>query len=445
VQGTVTIVAEAHDDEGISQVDFFINDTLWESVTSEPYEYDLNTHKVIDGIYTIKAEVTDSSENSNSASIDVTVNNGQKTFGGNEYDAAYSIQQTGDGGYIAAGYTTSFGAGDDDIYVLKLDSTGSFKWQKTFGGSSDDLAYSIQQTEDGGYIVAGWTYSSGAGGYDAYVLKLDSDGIFQWQKTFGGTGEDKAHSIQQTTDDGYIVAGWTYSSGAGNGDVYVLKLDSDGNLEWEKPFGGSNEDGAYSIQQTTDRGYIVAGWTESFGAGNRDAYVIKLNSDGNLEWQKTFGGSNEDAAYSIQQTSDDGYIVAGWTKSSGAGGYDAYVLKLDSTGNLEWQKTFGRGNDDDDYAFSIQQTTDGGYVVAGETDSFGAGVYDTYVLKLDSAGNLEWQKTFGGSGHDYAYSIQQTTDGGYVVAGWTYSFASSDDNDVYILKLDSNGDLHPFQ
>jgi len=443
VQGTVTIVAEAHDDEGISQVDFFINDTLWESVTSEPYEYDWNTHKVIDGIYTIKAEVTDSSENSNSASIDVTVNNGQKTFGGNEYDAAYSIQQTGDGGYIAAGYTTSFGAGDDDIYVLKLDSTGSFKWQKTFGGSSDDLAYSIQQTEDGGYIVAGWTESFGAGGYNAYVLKLLPNGDLDWEKTFGGTGEDKAHSIQQTTDGGYIVAGWTYSSGAGNGDVYVLKLDSAGTLQWEKTFGGSNEDGAYSIQQTTDRGYIVAGWIYSSGADNRDAYVIKLNSTGTLQWQKTFGGSSEDAAYSIQQTSDDGYIVAGWTKSSGAGRSDAYVIKLNSDGIFQWQKTFGGSSED--AAYSIQQTSDDGYIVAGETNSFGTGGYDTYVLKLRPNGDLEWERTFGGYNNDYAYSIQQTTDGGYVVAGWTYSFASSNDHDVYILKLDSNGDLHSFQ
>jgi len=324
-----------------------------------------------------------------------------------------------------------------------LDSAGTLQWQKVFGGSSDDLAYSIQQTSDGGYIVAGYTWSF-AGGHDAYVLKLDSAGNLEWQKVFGGSSDDFAYSIQQTSDDGYIVAGYTNSFGAGDDDAYVLKLDSAGTLQWQKVFGGSSDDFAYSIQQTSDDGYIVAGYTNSFGAGDySDVYVLKLDSAGTLQWQKTFGGYHNDYAYSIQQTSDGGYIVAGYTESFGAGLDDAYVLKLDSAGTLQWQKAFGGSIFD--HAYSIQQTTDGGYVVAGETDSFGAGVYDTYVLKLDSAGNLEWQKTFGGSGHDYAYSIQQTTDGGYVVAGWTYSFASSDDNDVYILKLDSNGDLHPFQ
>jgi len=393
LQGTVTIVAEAYDDEGINQVEFFINDKLLKGFVSAPYEYTWNTgHFVSDGTHTLKAKVTDLSGNYGFASINVTVNNGQKTFGRTIYDGAYAIQQTEDGGYIVAGWTYSSGAGDyRNVYVLKLDSAGTLQWQKVFGGSSDDLAYSIQQTSDGGYIVAGYTWSF-AGGHDAYVLKLDSAGNLEWQKVFGGSSDDFAYSIQQTSDDGYIVAGYTNSFGAGDySDVYVLKLDSAGTLQWQKTFGGYHNDYAYSIQQTSDGGYIVAGYTVSFGAGLDDAYVLKLDSAGTLQWEKVFGGSS------------------------------------------------------DDFAYSIQQTSDGGYIVAGETNSFGADVYDAYVLKLDSAGNLEWQKTFGGSGWDEAYSIQQTTDGGYVVAGYTYSFASSYDHDVYVLKLDSNGDLHPFQ
>jgi len=442
VQGTITIKAEASDDEGISRVDFFINDTLWESLNSAPYEYVWDTvHSVVDGTYTIEAKVTDSSENYNSASINVMVNNGQKAFGGNKYDGAYAIQQTTDGGYIAAGFTTSFGAGDDDVYVLKLDPDGNFEWQKSFGGDFDDLAYSIQKTADGGYIVAGWTYSSGAGGRDAYVLKLNSNGESEWENTFGGSDEDVAHSIQQTSDGGYIVAGWTQSSGAGGLDVYILKLKSNGDLEWQQTFGESSDDWAYAIQKTTDDGYIVAGVTESFGARGDDAYVLKLKSNGDLEWQQTFGGSHTDYAYSVEQTADGGYIVVGYTNSFGAGGYDTYVLKLDSNGKSEWENTFGGSNYDE--ANSIQQTTDGGYIVAGYTDSFGAGYYDAYVLRLNSSGELEWQKTFGGNGNDYAYSIQQTTDGRYVVAGYTYSFGNTSYCDAYILKLDSNGELHP--
>jgi len=425
LHGTVTILAEVQDNEGIAQVEFFANDKLLKGFISSPYEYAWNTYGVTDGTYTLKVRATNLSGNKSSKSINVIVNNGQKTFGGNGNDEAYSIQQTTDGGYIVAGYTSSFGAGWEDVYVLKLNSDGSLAWQKTYGGSNYDRAYSIQQTTDGGYIVAGYTWSFGSGGCDVYILKLNSNGTLVWQKTFGGGLDDFAYSIQQTTDGGYIVAGSTNSFGAGGYDVYVLKLNSDGSLAWQKTFGGGLDDFAYSIQQTADGGYIVAGKMSGYGC------VLKLDSDGSLVWQKTFGGG---AAYSIQQTTDGGYIAAGYMSG------DVDVLKLNSDGSLAWQKTFG-GNGNDE-AYSIQQTTDGGYIVAGYTWSFGAGWEDVYVLKLNSDGSLAWEKTFGGNGDDVAYSIQQTANGGYVVAGYTWSFGAAY-GDVYILKLDSNGELHP--
>jgi len=440
LHGTITILAEVQDNEGITQVEFFANDKLLKGVISSPYEYAWNTYGVSDGTYTLKAKATNSSGNQNSESINVIVNNGQRVFGGEFHDQAYSIQQTTDGGYIVAGYTNSFGSDLQDVYILKLNSDGSLAWQKTLGGSKDDCAYSIQQTTDGGYIVAGYTNSFGSGGYDVYILKLNSNGTLVWQKTFGGGLDDKAYSIQKTTDGGYIVAGYTNSFGSGGYDVYVLKINSDGSLAWQKTFGGTDRDEAHSIQQTTDGGYIVAGYTDSFGAGGYDVYVLKLNSDGSLAWQKTYGGNGYDKAYSIQQTTDGGFIVAGYTESFGAGG-DVYILKLNSGGSLAWQKTFGGWSWDN--AYSIQQTTDGGFIVAGYAYSFGAGENDIYVLKLDSDGSLAWQKTFGGNSYDMAYSIQQTTDDGYIVAGDTRSFGAVYDYDVYILKLDSNGELHP--
>jgi len=381
LHGTVTIQAEAQDNKGIAQVEFFVNDELLKGFISSPYEYAWNTHKIIDGTYTLKVKATNLSGNQNSETINVIVNNGQKTFGGNSFDKAYSVQQTTDGGYIVAGYT--------DRYWI----------------------------------------------YDVCILKLDSNENLVWQKTFGGNGNDEAYSIQQTTDGGYIVAGYTDSFGAGNLDVYILKLNSDGSLAWQKTFGGNGDDEAYSIQQTTDGGYIVAGYTDSFGAGSYDVYILRLNSDGSLAWQKTFGGNSRDEAYSIQQTTDGGYIVAGYT------GLGVYILKLDSNENLVWGKTFGGGLDDK--AYSIQQTTDGGYIVAGYTWSFGTGSDDAYVLKLNSDGSLAWQKTFGGNRDDKAYSVELTTDGGYIVAGYTWSFGTGGDYDAYILKLDSNGELHP--
>jgi len=368
------------------------------------------------------------------------------TYGGSSDDYAYSIQQTSDGGYIVAGYTNSFGAGGTDAWVLKLDANGNVQWQKTYGGSSDDYAYSIQQTSDGGYIVAGYTESFGAGYADVWVLKLDANGNVQWQKTYGGSGWDEAYSIQRTLDGGYIVAGWTDSFGAGGTDAWVLKLDANGNVQWQKTYGGTYDDYANSIQQTSDGGYIVAGRTYSFGAGGTDVWVLKLDSSGNVQWQKTYGGTYDDYANSIQQTSDGGYIVAGVTKSFRAGNADVWVLKLDASGNVQWQKIYGYEPGDfipysrNDSANSIQQTSDGGYIVASY-GNFGLDrTVRSKVLKLDANGNVQWHKTYGGYNYDSANSIQQTSDGGYIVAGVTKSFGAGN-ADVWVLKLDSNGKI----
>jgi uncharacterized delta-60 repeat protein len=360
-----------------------------------------------------------------------------KTIGGSNGDYARSITQSSDGGYVVAGYTASFGAGGVDFYVVKLDSSGNVQWTKTIGGSGADIAYSIIQSSDGGYVVAGETYSFGAGDRDFYVVKLDSSGNVQWTKTIGGSDRDVAYSIIQSSDGGYVIAGDTRSFGAGWYDFYVVKLDSLGNVQWTKTIGGSYGDYARSITQSSDGGYVVAGYTASFGAGGVDFYVVKLDSSGNVQWTKTIGGSSDDYAYSIIQSSDGGYVVAGETYSFGAGDRDFYVVKLDSSGNVQWTKTIG--GSDWDVAYSIIQSSDGGYVVAGETYSFGAGDRDFYVVKLDSSGNVQWTKTIGGSGWDEAYSIIQSSDGGYVVAGWTPSFGTG--GDIYLVKMDANGNV----
>ncbi|MCD4749124.1 MAG: hypothetical protein K8R59_07105, partial [Thermoanaerobaculales bacterium] len=217
-----------------------------------------------------------------------------KTYGGSESDFAYSIQKTNDTGFIVAGHTYTFGAGSSDYWILKLDTNGVVEWQKTYGESSADYAGFIQQTNDGGYVVAGenWSY------FDCWVLKLDSSGTVEWQKVYGGSEQDRVNCIQQTTDGGYIVCGFTSSYGAGNADYWVLKLDSSGNIEWQKAYGRSDSDYARSIQQTSDGGYIVAGFIDAYGAGSPDYWVLKLDSSGNIEWQKTYGGSEHDYAKS---------------------------------------------------------------------------------------------------------------------------------------------------
>ena len=388
----------------------------------------------------------------------------QQSLGGTSYEEAHSIQQTADGGFIIAGQSISNDGdvtgnhGDYDYWIVKSDAAGTIQWQESLGGTGYDAANSVQQTNDGGYIVAGESGSndgnvSGNHGFsDYWVVKLNASGVIQWQVSLGGSSSDIAHSIQQTADGGYIVAGESTSS---NGDVtghhsfsdyWVVKLNASGTIQWEKSLGGSFGDYAQSIQQTTDGGYIVAGYSESNDGdvsgnhGSSDYWVCKLDASGTIQWQKSLGGSALDMAYSIRQTSDGSYIVAGMSKSKngnvtghhGSSLYaDFWVVKLSSAGAIKWKKSLGGTNSD--WAYSIGQTSDGGYVVAGYTNSIDGDVTgnhggggDDWVVKLTAAGIIQWQKSLGGSAYEYARSAQQTTDGGYIIAG----HSSSNDGDV---------------
>lgn len=355
------------------------------------------------------------------------------SYGGSGNEWAYSIQQTMDGGYAISGPSSSFGAGGYDYWIAKLDDSGSVMWQKTYGGSSDDIPNSMQQTTDGGYILAGRTQSFGTGGFDLWVLKLDASGNRVWQRTFGGSGNfDAAYSVLQAPDGGYLLSGVTDSFGAGSYDFWVIKVDSSGNGVWQKTLGGSAYDCAYASCLTSDGGFVVAGGG-TVGAGMYDVWVIKWDSSGSIVWQKAYGGTKDDIAFAVQETAEGGFIVAGRTDSYGAGGTDFWVLKLDASGNRVWQKTYGGSALD--WAFAVTQTGDGGYVVAGRTDSFGAGNGDTWILKLDASGNITWQRTYGGSGMDYAYAIGPAVDGSTLVGGVTASFGAGN-YDAMVLKLE---------
>ena len=233
------------------------------------------------------------------------------TFGGTGYDVARSVQQTSDEGYVLAGYTESYGADYYNFWLVKTDLNGNEQWNMTFGGTNGDYANSVQQTTDGGYILAGDTYSYGAGSADVWLVKTDSNGNEQWNMTFGGTHWDAAFSVQRTADSGYILAGDTYSYGADDYDFWLVKTDSNGNEQWNKTFGGTGYDVALSVQQTSDEGYVLAGYTYSYSADDYDFWLVKTDSSGNEQWNKTFGGSNSDMARSVQQTAD-GWLHPCW-------------------------------------------------------------------------------------------------------------------------------------
>jgi uncharacterized delta-60 repeat protein len=361
------------------------------------------------------------------------------TFGGNLYDVARSAQQTPDGGYVVAGWTNNYGAGGKDFLVLKLTASGGIEWQKAFGGSDYDVAYSIQPASDpkygDGYIVAGETASFGAGNYDFLLLKLTTSGAVQWRYTLGGSTWDHAYSVIQASDDCYVAAGTTASFGAGASDVLVAKVTTGGGIQWAKTYGGAGYEYAKCIRQTSDGGYIIAGWTDSSGTGGRDFLVLKVGSTGAFQWARTYGGVHNDEAYSIDEAPDNGYFVAGYAYTSETDSKDFLILKLSSTGSIQWQKTFG--SSDEEIAYSAPKTADGGCVVVGSSSGSDPELDPNFffVIKLSNAGGIQFQKMFNpDEGTQGANSIDQTADGGYVLAGMGYQ-------KFLVAKLDSAGTI----
>ena len=373
-----------------------------------------------------------------------------KTFGGTLDDSANSVQNTSDGGYIIAGTTSSYGTGGSDAWLIKVDSSGNQSWNKTFGGTLDDGAKSVQQTSYGGYIIAGATASYGAGGTDEYgraysdawLIKVDSSGNQTWNKTFGGSNYDHAFSVQQTSDGGYIIAGDTNSSSPDSSysPGWLIKVDSDGNQQWNTTF-SKTDDGfdhhASSVDQTSDGGYIIAGWVE-MPTSVEDFWLSKVDSNGNQIWSKTFQGwaGEYDHANSVQQTSDGGYVLAGEAGGFASDPSAAWLVKTDNNGNMTWDKRFGGENETDvsGRAYSVDQTSDEGYIIAGTIHPYESLYNDVWFIKVDSNGNQQWNKTFGETLDDSANSVQQTSDGGYIIAGETMSYGAGSE-DAWLIKV----------
>ncbi len=388
----------------------------------------------------------------------------QRSLGGSERDFANSVQPTADGGYIIAGTTSSsngdvvgYHGGPSDAWVVKLDAVGMLEWQRTFGGPGSDEASAVKQTSDGGYIVAAASNANGGdvtgnhGNWDLWVFKLDMNGVLEWQKSYGGSNEDSGNSVELTGDGGYIIAGETRSADGdvtnyhGASDCWLVKIDGNGDLQWQHALGGSGYDGGFlTAHQNNDGGYVMVGSSGSADGdvtenqGNSDLWVVKVDDSGQVHWQRSLGGSLDDNGFSILQIADGSYIAAGYSLSNDGdvsgnhGAFDYWVVKLGIDGTLQWQKCLGGTSEDS--GLSMQQTSDGGYVLTGWTQSddgqvtgyHGGQFGDAWVVRLDPDGELLWEKTIGGSATDRAFDIQATADGGYILTG----MSNSNDGDI---------------
>jgi hypothetical protein len=356
-----------------------------------------------------------------------------RTYGGTNDDEGRVVQQTADGGYIVSGFTLSFGAGDYDYYLIKTDASGTPLWTRTYGGTTDDRSGYVQQTSDGGYIVSGFSLPVDDSLGDIYLIKTNSQGDILWTKRYAGANDHRGYTAFQTADGGYIVSGSTYSYGAGNLDIYLIKTNASGDTLWTKTYGGTNAEQGFAFP-TTDGGYIVSGHTCSFGDTLGDFYLVKTDASGTPLWTRTYGGTNAEMG-GAGQTADGGYIVSGYTCSFGDTLGDICLIKTNASGDTLWTRTYGGTNFDLGFA---QQTLDGGYIIAGFTYSFGAGSADVYLIKTNASGDTLWTKTYGGTNDDFGYCIQQTADLGYIVSGTTQSFGAGME-DVYLIKTDAYG------
>ncbi len=354
-----------------------------------------------------------------------------RTFGGPDSDWAYAMTGTSDGGLVTAGRTESKGAGREDVWIVRVDGDGNLIWDRTFGGPAIDRARGIVETQDGGLAIAGATESKGKGDYDAWVIKLNAAGALVWDRTFGGPSTDWASAIVETSDGGLAIGAYTQPSPDEEFDFWVIRLDADGSTIWERSFGGEGLDWANAIAELQDGSLAVAGHTESKGAGGADMWLLNLDATGVLLWERTFGGPGRDFATAVGATRDGGVVVAGPVEP-GETKVDIQLVKLDANGEVVWDRTFGGPNDD--WVRAVKETQDGGHAAAGYRMSDDGGLYDAWILKLDRNGALVWDQTFGDDGNEWTRALVELPDGTLALGGDNWSKGAGK-SDVWVLKL----------
>ena len=362
------------------------------------------------------------------SSVEASSEMWNQVYGGAGADFAHSLVETSDGGFAVAGCTSSFGAGGADFLLIKTDEYGTMEWNRTYGGIGGDFAYSLVETSDGGYALAGVTDSFGAGGNDFWLIKTDSSGNMEWNQTYGGANSSIAYSLVETSDGGYALAGSSGSPlyfpiGSGTTDFWLVKTDAIGNMEWNQTYGEAGDEVAYSLVETSDGGFALA------GEQNHNFWLVKTDEYGNTEWNQTYGEAKYNHAYSVVEPADGGFVLAST---------NFQLIKTDAHGTVEWNWTYGR--EDYDTVYSLVETSDGGFALAGETCSVDDG-NGFWLVKTNASGNVEWNQTYRRTEYDRPYSLIQTSDGGYALAGETINLASTY---VWVVKTNENGIIPEF-
>ncbi len=354
------------------------------------------------------------------------------THGGSNAEYGRPIVQCSDGGFAIAGGTYSFGAGGQDVWLVRTDAEGNHLWNRTFGGSNSDSCWDVVECADGGFALACRTASFGAGGFDLWLIRTNAMGAHLWDYTFGGTQGDNGHNLVECADGGFAVTGSTQSFGAGSGDMWVIRTDADGIHLWNHTYGGTDYDSGWKIITCSSGGFAVAGYTFTYSVGERDAWLVRIDEDGNHLWNQSFGGIDYDVVYGLDEIPTGGFALAGITESFGAGLRDVWVIGTDSSGNHLWNHTYG--GSDNDQARRLVACSGGGFIFVGDTTSFGAGLLDAWVIRVNNTGHQLWNHTYGSTADDYGMDIVECSGGGFAFVGSTTSYGAAD-FDYWLVRI----------
>ncbi len=364
----------------------------------------------------------------------------QRTYGNSAAQTGTCIQPTKDGNYIISAMATGMGAGYNDCLLMKINTSGGLLWAKTYGGTGDDYPYFVASCADGGFILTGSTNSFGAGGTDVYLVRTDSNGNLLWSKTIGGAGTDIGWSVVEASDGSFYTCGQTDSFDGPSPNGYLIKNDSGGNLVWTKVFDGPNSDIFYGMNKTRDGGLILTGQVGSNSFGSSDIWLVRTDANGDTLWTSIYGKVTEDAGWSVIETADSGFAVTGdmHKDTLTLGAHNAVLLKTDSAGQMQWAKLYG-SYPGSEIGYDLRQSSDKGYVILGNTGYYGNGSEDVLLFRTDSTGELEWARTFGSSMQDDAWQFRKTANDGNMIIGATENFAANNYWDIYVIKTDSLG------